>query len=119
MTKMKIKDKNYKKKIIALTLMACVLTTGIVPFISDFLYVDPRNDNELTDSVKVSIPYNPDLPDFLYWDPVDSTYREFNAKGECYILAEVSGTDFTSFILDDTEYEVSYGINIFPIDSQF
>ncbi|MFX0024019.1 MAG: hypothetical protein ACFE9S_16955 [Candidatus Hermodarchaeota archaeon] len=61
-------------------------------------------------------PYNPDYNNFLYLDDVDQTEYLFNAKEECYILVDINGTDFTSFILDGDEYEVSYGINIFPLD---
>ncbi len=40
----------------------------------------------------------------------------FDAKGECFIIVEIEGIDFTWFALDGEKiYEVSYGLNIFPI----
>ena len=52
---------------------------------------------------------------YLFLDEFTATEYYFSAQGEYYIIAEIEGTDFTYFTLDNQIYEVSYGYNIFSL----
>ncbi len=60
--------------------------------------------------------YDPELADFLYDDTIDRTTYNFNAYNESYIMCNISNTDYTTFTFNSTVYNVSYGLNIFPVD---
>ena len=60
--------------------------------------------------------YDPNLADYLYEDDIDQTSYSFNAMNESYIMCEIQNTDYTTFTFNSSVYNVSYGLNIFPID---
>lgn len=47
-------------------------------------------------------------------NPTQDNY-EFYAKGPCYLISDLQGTDYSSINLDGTEYQISYGFNMIPI----
>lgn len=56
------------------------------------------------------------VQNYLYESPVTEEFYKFKAEGECYIIAEVINTGFSSFTIDNKIfYEVSYGFNAIPI----
>lgn len=73
--------------------------------------------NEAIENISIQdFPYNPIYGNYTYVNNVNETIYFFNAKGPCYVLAEVGNIDFTSFRLDNDIYNVSYGLNTFSID---
>ena len=60
--------------------------------------------------------YDPRLSDFLYDDTVDETSYNFNAYGESYAICMIQNIDYTTFTLDAIVYNVSYGLNMIPIN---
>ena len=60
--------------------------------------------------------YNPELADFLYDNTVDQTTYNFNAYNESYILCNIQNTAYANFTFNSSMYNVSYGINVIPID---
>lgn len=51
------------------------------------------------------------ISDYLYLDSIQYEEYYFFAENECYILIEIEGTGFTTFILDGIEYTLSNGLN--------
>ncbi|MFX1481394.1 MAG: hypothetical protein ACFFCI_25220 [Promethearchaeota archaeon] len=94
-----------KLKLTALALISIILLSGYTPFFISYIYKSDSNPNG-----KVGL-----VDQYLYLDEVNQTSYDFRAQGACYILVEIEGTDFTYFMLDEDKYEVSYGLNIFPI----
>jgi len=93
------KKLKFKLKITAVVLITIFLMTEIIPFIKA-----NGNENEI-------------LPQYLFLrQPVNMGYHNFTAKGECYLYAEIENTDFVYVELDEEEYELSYGINIIPVE---
>ena len=93
------KIRNSRVKINALLLTILILVTNFI-------------------SVNYAIPKLSDepVPNYLYEFPVTKESYKFKAKGECYVIANVKNTDFSSFVIDDEQfYEVSYGFNAIPI----
>ena len=83
-----------------------MLFSGITPFLSDQLY-------KLHPKPKES---GYGLEPYLFLNEVTRSTYFFSAEGECYIIVEIEGIDFTFFMIDDEVHEVSYGLNIIPID---
>ncbi|MFX1555251.1 MAG: hypothetical protein ACFFBV_15110, partial [Promethearchaeota archaeon] len=106
-----MKNQN-KKNIIALAIISVILLTEVFPFFNESL--NKMNQKEVDESEKEKLIRA--SGNFTYISKVDQTNYPFNAKGECYILAKVNGTDYTSFQLDGELYNVSYGLNSFPKD---
>ena len=107
--------KKYQKYVIVSTIIFLIFFCDVIPILNNILLKNTQEDGNNVD-FQYQRPYCSALTDFLYLDSYDQTYYDFNAKGECYFLVEVNGIDFTSINLDGIDYDVSYGINIFPID---
>ncbi|MHA1231639.1 MAG: hypothetical protein ACTSPQ_13415 [Candidatus Helarchaeota archaeon] len=78
------------------------------------MFVPPINKN-------IQIPatnpvFHASYDNYTVINNINQTDYFFNAKGACYVLAEVNGTDFTNFTIDNETYEVSYGFNVFSKD---
>ncbi len=84
-----------------------MLFSGITPFLSKSI-ADLKP--------KESIVVVEELEEYLYLNEVTETEYESRPKGACYIIVDIVGIDFTSFMIDDDVYEVSYGLNIIPIN---
>ncbi|GAH00139.1 unnamed protein product, partial [marine sediment metagenome] len=107
--------RKYKIYAVFTVLTVTILFSGYTPLFNDYFYESFKKfEQERKSNLKRA--YNPLYDDFLFINEVDDTYYNFNAKGKCWVLADVDGTDFTSFILDDEVYNVSYGLNAFPKD---
>lgn len=117
MKTIKLKKLKKKNSVISILLLAIFIGSAIVPFLYDDLY-DWSNswqeEERIRKTPKIGA-YNASYGEWLYETDVDKTTYYFNAKDECWIIAKVIGTDFTNFTLDGELYEVSYGINFFPI----
>lgn len=98
-------QKKIKKSFIITLIIFTTLFSGIIPLIDL-----PSGTND-----EPKVWYNPQLSDFLYQDSV-FTNNSFNAYNESYILCKIQNTDYTVFWFNGTQYDVSYGINIFPVD---
>ncbi|MGB5912593.1 MAG: hypothetical protein WBH31_15480 [Promethearchaeia archaeon] len=107
--------KKYKLYTISIALILIILFSGYTPFFNEYFYESFKKFEQERKS-KLKHAYNPLFDDFLNINSIDDPIYNFNAKGKCYILADVNGIDFTSFKLDDEEYNVSYGLNAFPKD---
>jgi hypothetical protein len=94
------------KKFIALILTFIILFSGYAPFLAQYLNTSNTSETESKNQLN---------PSFLYLNNVTNTDYTFDAKGECFIIVEIEGIDFTWFALDGEIYNVSYGLNIFPI----
>ena len=94
------------KKVIALILTSIILFSGYAPFLAQYLNTSNTSETESKNQAN---------PSFLYLNNVTKADYTFDAKGECFIIVEIEGIDFTYFALDGDVYEVSYGLNIFPI----
>ncbi len=108
--KQREKKKQYKYGVIACFLISITLFSGLIPFIDDNFAKSGKND----DSEPVW--YDPSLADFLYEESVDQTSYNFNAYNESYIICKIQNTAFTTFTFNNSVYNVSYGLNAFPID---
>jgi len=107
-------EQNFKnKKLIAAVLIPIIIFSGYAPLLIAYI-------NNLNSSSNNGAPgngsFDPTLDYYLYLNNVESTEYNFNAEGECFILAEIEDIDFTWFLLDDQNYSVSYGLNIIPIE---
>jgi len=107
-------EQNFSnKKLIAAVLIPIILFSGYAPVLMEYL-------NKLNQSSNDGDPgngfYDPNLPYYLYENNVENTEYNFNAEGECFILAEIEDIDFTWFLLDSQNYSVSYGLNIIPVE---
>ena len=98
--------KNKKSKLASLLIISIILFSGITPILSN-------NINKLNSNPKES-GYGVDP--YLYLDEVQGSSYFFRAEGECYIIVEIDDIDFTSFMIDGEAYNVSYGLNIIPIE---
>ncbi len=105
-TKQKLKRSKFRKSIRIFSIIFCILFSGLIPLID--LPVGEYND-------KPKIWYDPHLSDFLYDEDV-SINNTFNAYNESYIICKIQNTDYTKFWFNGTQYNVSYGFNIFPVD---
>ena len=107
--------RKYKIYTVLIALTAIILFSGYTPLFNDYFYESFKKfEQERKSNLKRA--YNPLYDDFLFINEVYDTNYNFNAKGKCWVLADVDGTDFTSFKLDDEVYHVSYGLNSFPKD---
>ncbi len=90
-----------------------ILFSGYAPVLMEYLNKlnQSNNDNDPENGF-----YDPNLAYYLYENNVENSEYNFNAEGECFILAEIEGIDFTWFVLDDQNYSVSYGLNIIPVE---
>ena len=107
-------EKKFKnKKLIAGVLISIILVSSYAPFIADYINKLNliNNENEITDGI-----YDPNLAYYLYENNVSKSEYSFNAEEECFILVEIKDIDFTWFVLDGYIYNVSYGLNIIPVD---
>ena len=94
-----------KLKLTSLLIISIMVLSGITPILTN-------NINELNLDPKQSI----NLPDkYLYLEEVSQTSYDFRAQGPCYVIVEIENINFTHFILDGENYDVSYGFNMFPI----
>ena len=96
-----------KLKLTALAVISIILLSGFTPFLSKSLYALRSNEvGGIADEGE----------EYLYLSEVSETSYEFHPKGACYIIVDIVGIDMTHFTLDSQIYEVSYGLNIIPID---
>ncbi len=109
--KQRKRKKKYRHGLIACLIITLTLFSGLTPFLDDNLLGSGRNNDKLKGSW-----YNPDFPEYLYEDDVDQTLYNFSAKEECYIITDIKNTDYTTFTFNDTQYDVSYGLNVLPVD---
>ncbi|MFW9881330.1 MAG: hypothetical protein ACFFG0_50340, partial [Candidatus Thorarchaeota archaeon] len=105
------RKKEYRNSLIVSLVIILTLFSSLTPFLDDNFLSLGRNNHKLKGNW-----YNPDFPEFLYEDDVDQMLYNFSAKEECYIIMDIKNTDYTTFTFNETQYEVSYGLNIFPID---
>ncbi|TFF90390.1 MAG: hypothetical protein EU548_03250, partial [Promethearchaeota archaeon] len=107
-----------KEIFISIILIFLVLSSHIVGFLYPFIKYPIKNDdkNEEYYLKAQNLPYNPSFGNFTYINNVNQTDFFFNANNKCYILAEVDNIDYTSLKLDNIEYNLSYGLNIFTKD---
>ncbi len=101
------KRRKYKYGIIAIGLIFCFVFSGIDQFVN----ILTENDKE--ENIKF---FDPHASDYLYVGDVNQTTYPFNAYHESYIICDIQNRAFTSFDLDQVEYDVSYGLNYIPID---
>jgi len=47
---------------------------------------------------------------------ISVTNHNFNAYNESYIMCDIQYTDYTNFTFNNSLYDVSYGLNILPVD---
>ncbi|NVM31919.1 MAG: thrombospondin type 3 repeat-containing protein, partial [Candidatus Helarchaeota archaeon] len=107
--------KKYRNYLFCIFIIAFIVTSELIGILTLFLPVPiKRRNTDETDLKMGELPYNPAYGNFTYVDNVTQLEYFFNAKEECYILAEVNGTDFTSFKLDNEVCNISYGLNIYP-----
>ena len=99
-----------KKKLITLILTSVILFSGYAPFLAEYLNRFNQPNNDIEDG------FDPNLDYYLYENNVVSTKYKFNAEGECFVLVEIENIDFTWFVLDGLIYNVSYGLNIIPVN---
>ncbi|MFX1488245.1 MAG: hypothetical protein ACFFBI_03795, partial [Promethearchaeota archaeon] len=100
---MNIKNlRNSKFKISALLLMLLVILSNI----TSITYATPKLSEEPIQNYLFEFPNKPS----------GSSFYEFKAEGECFVIVNVTHTDFSWFKIDDDQsYEVSYGYNSIPI----
>ena len=72
--------RNSKVKIITLLLVTLIVLTNFI----SVTYATLKFSNE-------------PVPNYLYEHPVTEDSYKFKAEGECYIIANVINTDFSSF----------------------
>lgn len=108
--------KKWRNPILTMFIMSIFLVSNYVGIFNPF----PNkivNENDLNGRLNtLDMPYNPIYSNYTYINNVNETLYLFNAMGTCYILAEVANIDYTSFEFDNHIYNVSYGLNIFPVD---
>ncbi len=100
-------ENKIKLKVAALAIISIILFSSITPFLSKS--VSDLKPKESQVDVE-------EIEEYLYLREVTETEYEFRPKGVCYIIVDIVEIDFTSFSLDGEIYEVSYGLNIFPIE---
>ncbi len=110
---MKIIKSKFKSRIIAIIFTLTILFSGYTWIFDEFFYELHKNAEKNDNLMRA---YDPSLGNYTYIEDITQSVYEFNAKGECYILADLKGIDFTCFELDDIQYNLSYGINIFTKD---
>ena len=103
--KLSIKKK-FRNSLIAISIIFVILFSGITPLIDI-----PTGERE-----PEPVWYDPTLADFLFEDNVTQTTYNFNAYNESYIICKIQNTAYTSFTFNSSTYNVSYGLNTFPID---
>ena len=100
----------HRKLIILLFLLCCLLlsegTTLLSNFTNTFNNESPIYEQKINSSAN----------NYYFIDGITVTGYSFDAKFECYIITELSGIDSTTFELDSKIYDVSYGLNIIPIN---
>ena len=107
MTKRKSTTKRkYKNGIVVFSIIFMMLFLGIYPL------VDWGDIKEKPKPVW----FNPNLADFLYEEDINQTTYNFNAYNESYIICKIQNKAYTSFTFNSSTYNVSYGLNYFPID---
>jgi hypothetical protein len=100
----------YRKIVILVILLSTLLVSESITLFSNFSnnsIIEPPLDRQ-----KIKTSGN----NYYFLDGITQIGYSFDAKHECYILTELSGTDFTTFELDSQIYDVNYGLNIIPID---
>ncbi|MHA1192226.1 MAG: hypothetical protein ACTSP9_08005 [Promethearchaeota archaeon] len=102
----KTKNKIKRNSIIATTILFTILFAEFIPCINLPVW----------DQTSEEIWYEPNLADYLYEDSINETVYEFNAMDASYIICKIQNTDYTSFTFNETQYPVSYGLNMIPID---
>lgn len=95
----------YRHGLIACLIITLILFSGITPLIDWKVKERPE-----------PVWFDPNLADFLYVDTIEQTTYNFNAYNESYIISKIQNTDYTTFTFNNSVYNVSYGINYFPID---
>ncbi|MFX0024577.1 MAG: hypothetical protein ACFE9S_19840, partial [Candidatus Hermodarchaeota archaeon] len=110
---MKIIKIKSKKQLTTVFLILVIIFSGYTWMFNEYFYELNKNSQQYDD---LQQSYNPLLNNYTYINDVTQSIYEFNAKGECYLLADLKGTDFTSLKLDNDQYNLSYGINIFSKD---
>ncbi|MFW9874014.1 MAG: hypothetical protein ACFFG0_12980, partial [Candidatus Thorarchaeota archaeon] len=102
----------YKYGLIACFIIGITLFSSLIPFIDYNFAKFSKNDQLLPKSIW----FDPKLADFLYDDSIDETTYPFNAYNESYIMCKIQNTDFTTFTFNNSVYNVSYGMNIIPVN---
>ncbi|NVM27420.1 MAG: hypothetical protein HWN65_01150 [Candidatus Helarchaeota archaeon] len=100
--------RNQKNCLASLFLISLIVISTFTPLFDTNLV--KSKDQSSFDNYPLDIAYD----NYCYLTDLNQTDYFFNATGACYVLAEVNGTDFTSFQLDNETLEVSYGLNVFP-----
>ena len=96
-----------KLKFTALALISIIILSSFTPILSETLY------NEISKESGIS-PVATE--EYLYLNEVTDTDYYFFPKGACYAIVDIVGIDITHFKIDNQIYDVSYGINIIPIE---
>lgn len=105
----KLKKQSWNS-ILSILLIIMVIFSGFTTIFSNLIFDRNKNKREPAENVLLNLTYD----NYCFINNVNQTEYFFNAKGPCYILAEVKGADFTSFKLDNENHSVSYGLNVFP-----
>jgi hypothetical protein len=108
---MESKRQKHKKNLVVAVFLFAMTFSSYVPLFNNYFY-----DVAVSGIPPETSQYDPNLEEFLYVEDVALQNYYFNAKEECYLLADIGGIDFTTLSLDGETYDLSYGINIFPID---
>ena len=104
-------QKFKNKKLIAAVLIPIILFSGYAPFLMEYLNKLNQSNNDIGDGF-----YDSNLAYYLYENNVENSEYNFNAEGECFVLVEIEDIDFIWFVLDNQIYNVSYGLNIIPVE---
>jgi len=101
-------SKKFRIKALCIFLGVCIIFSGFLPMIQN-----AQSFNNINNSAN-----NANWTDYLFLDDVTETEYYFTAEDESYILIEIDNIDYTSFKLDNVEYELSYGQNVLKVDFQ-
>ena len=95
--------KKLNMKLSSVTIICILFLSGYTPFLNNLFSSNPIKNIGLSNQ-------------YLYLEEVTQTSYDFHAQGPGYVLVEIEDIDFASFMLDDELFNVSYGLNIFPIE---
>ncbi|NVM27422.1 MAG: hypothetical protein HWN65_01160 [Candidatus Helarchaeota archaeon] len=101
--------KKLSNSVYSLLLIFIIVFSSFVPLLNSVFQTTGGKRSPFGDYTFTALYDN-----YCYLTNINQTEYLFNAKGACYVLAEVNGTDFTSFQLDNETLDVSYGLNVFP-----
>lgn len=107
---------NHKipKSVIVVVIISSILLSNITPVLP-IRQFGTEDIAEAVDFKQISSD-NPYIDNFLYEKEITQSKYVFEAKDECYLIAEIEGIDFTVLDFDGQIFELSYGLNVFPME---